>query len=134
MRHLRIDQVLDEIERSFGPDLPFLSRTPEPAEIEVLNQVFGDHGYQDYLQDQINRQVIRDYLSNAVRLDTVSREQLQAYHQQLHSSEGRALLALHMVMSSVEDANSLPLDTKASRLCRLEPDADAPPHMEIVPK
>lgn len=132
MDQLRLDKVVDRIDSAFGSELPFARQAPTELEVASLNRVFGDDGFQAWLQDQINRQVIRDYLTNAVLLDFVSDERLEVYVARAGSCEGRALLSLHMLMSSVEEAEHLPLDGDHDTLQALQPGTASPPHMELV--
>ena len=127
MDPLRIDQVINRINAAFGEELPFMDSPPDEAEVAVLNRVFGDQGFRAYLQDQVNRQIIRDYLTNAVLLGFLSDQRLAAYAEQCGSLEGRALLSLHMLMSSVEEAESLPWRPLGSSCSRWSPGRTLPP-------
>ena len=62
---MRLDTLVQQIETAFGETPPFTSEGLAEADRDVLLRVFGDQGYQVYLQDQVNRQIIRDYLTNA---------------------------------------------------------------------
>lgn len=132
MDQLRLDKLVDDIDLAFGPELPFCQSQPSDTEAAVLNRVFGDRGFQAYMQDQVNRQIIRDYLTNAVLLGFVSEQRLADYTQQAATVDGRALLSLHMLMNSVEQAEDIPLEVASSRLQTLQPTGDSPPHMELV--
>ena len=65
---LQIDDIVRRIDGSFGEELPFSGRALTENDIEVLQRIFGDGGFQDYLDDQANRQIIRVYLTNAIIL------------------------------------------------------------------
>jgi hypothetical protein len=95
--------------------------------------VFGDDGFQGYLQDQVNRQIIRDYLTNAVLLGFLCEEGLAALMEKVASSEGRAAMSLHMLMSSVESASELLSNGGAQLLQPLVPVPGSTPHMKLVP-
>jgi hypothetical protein len=129
---LRLDKVVNDIDQAFGPELRFAELPPSDEENAVLGRIFGDRGFQAYLQDQVNRQIIRDYLTNAVLLGFVTDRRLAFYTGRAGTSDGRALLSLHMLMSSVEDAEYLPVDGDSDRLQPLQGAADSPPHMELV--
>jgi len=130
---LQLDEIIERIENAFGEALP-LSTSPLVAEdMAALKRVFGDDGYQVYMQDQHNRQIIRDYLTNAVVLGVITQEQLAAFADQVATEEGRSLLSLHMLMSSVEEASSLASSNDPVILEPLEPAPDSPPHMKLVP-
>ena len=94
--------------------------------------MFGDEGYQLYLQDQVNRQIIRDYLTNAVMLGFIPEEDLAGFNPMIESSDARAALSLHMLMSSVEHAPELLLRGLPNTLQQLKPDADSPPHIRLI--
>jgi hypothetical protein len=130
---LQLDEIIEQIEAAFGQALPFSGRPLLEQDLEVLQRVFGDEGYQLYLQDQVNRQIIRDYLTNAVLLGILSEERLAAFADQVATEAGRAALSLHMLMSSVEDANDLPLNGGVEVLELLQPGPGSPPHMKLVP-
>jgi hypothetical protein len=127
---LHLDEIIEWIDGAFGE----VSPGPEHANIEILRKVFGDHGYQRYLQDQVNRQIIRDYLTNAVVLGVITTGGLAAFASQVVSEEGRATLALYMLMSSVEEAKDLPaINGDIEVLKPLKPASAAHPHIKLVP-
>ncbi len=130
---MQLDEIIERIEQAFGEAMPFSERPLEAEEVEVLRRVFTGDGYQVYLQDQVNRQIIRDYLTNAVLLGVLVEERLGAFAEQVATREGRAALSLHMLMSSVEDANDLPLNGGFEVLELLQPVPGSPPHMKLVP-
>lgn len=127
-----MNEVLAGIEDAFGAETPFSEAPLAEADVMVLNRVFGDHGYQQYLQDQVNRQVIRDYLLNAVVLGHVDGEDLAAIKRRAGSSEGRSALSLHMIMRSVEEAPELARECSGS-LRMLRPVPGSPPQLELIP-
>ena len=132
---MQLDKIVDRIERAFGEAAPFSGRPLAGSDIEILQRIFGDEAYQDYVQDQVDRQIIRDYLANAVMLGVISEGDLSAFDGQLASQEGRAAMALHMLMSSVEDASHLlPLVSGGIEVLEpLKPGPDSRPHMKLVP-
>ena len=95
--------------------------------------MFGDDGFQVYLQDQVNRQIIRDFLTNAVLLGFLCEDDFVILTEQVACSAGRAALSLHMLMSSVEDASDLVSDDGPQLLEPLVATPDSPPHMQLVP-
>lgn len=109
MNTVQLDQLVERIEQAFGSDMPFTDQALSDNDIRTLNRVFSDNGYQRYLQDQINRQIIRDYLTNAVILNLIAEEKVAAVTRYAGSMEGRSELSLHMLMSSVEQADQLPV-------------------------
>ena len=130
---MQLDEIIERIESAFGQSLPFSERPLVEEDLEVLQRVFGDEGYQSYLQDQVNRQIIRDYLTNAVLLGVLSEGRLAAFADQVATEQGRAALSLHMLMSSVEDADDLPVNGSFEVLEMLQPVPGSPPHMKLVP-
>lgn len=128
--NLHLDEIVNWIDEAFGDVSPDAGR----ANIEALRKIFGDHGYQRYLQDQVNRQIIRDYLTNAVVLGVITEGGLAAYASQVRSEDGRATLALYMLMSSVEDAKDIPaINGDIESLKPLQPAAEARPYIKLVP-
>lgn len=132
MDQLQIDNIVRRIDRSFGEELPFIARALTETDIEVLQRIFGDEGYQRYLDDQANRQIIRVYLTNAIILGFIPESRIDTYAHQVETSEGRAALSLHMLMSSVEEAANLPVDPEPEELKSLRPEPDSPPHLRII--
>ena len=127
---MHLDEIVDWIDGAFGAVSPI----PEHADIEILKGILGDHGYQRYLQDQVNRQIIRDYLTNAVVLGVITAGGLAAFASQVVSEDGRATLALYMLMSSVEEAKDLPaINGDIEVLKPLKPAPGAHPHIKLVP-
>ena len=77
---------------------------------------------------------MRDYLLNAIVLGFFAAAQLDDFADYMRTSEGRAVLALHMLMSSVQEVADLPAALgSAAGLRPLTPQPDSPPHMQIVP-
>jgi hypothetical protein len=127
---LHLDEIVGWIDAAFGGITP----APESPDEETLKRIFGDRGYQRYLQDQVNRQIIRDYLTNAVVLGVITVGGLAAFASQIVTEEGRATLALYMLMSSVEEAKDLPaLGGEIEVLKPLKPTAGGHPHIKLVP-
>ena len=132
MDQLHLDEILARIESAFGEELPFSTGDITGADREALKRVFGDSGYRCYLQDQVDRQIIRDYLTNAVVLGYIPEQQLADFSEQIASREGRAALSLHMLMSSVEQAAELLGGSGPERLNVLKPGPDSPPYITLV--
>ena len=129
---MRLDTLVEDIETAFGETPPFTSEGLEQGDRDVLVRVFGDQGYQIYLQDQVNRQIIRDYLTNAVMLGFLPENDLPGFAHLIGNQEARASLSLHMLMSSVEQAPQLLTRGVPSRLTQLKPSPDSPPHIHII--
>ena len=127
---MHLDEIVSWIDAAFGD----VSPAPQNPDEETLKRIFGDRGYQRYLQDQVNRQIIRDYLTNAVVLGVIPIGGLAAFASQIVSEEGRATLALYMLMSSVEEAKDLPpVSTDVEVLKPLKPVPGNHPHIKLVP-
>lgn len=129
---MQLEQLVERIESAFGEDPSLAGEEISAQDRAALNRVFAQGGYQGYLQDQVNRQIIRDYLTNAVILGHVSEQGLEQIGEQAASREGRSSLSLHMLMSSVEEAGELLTRGVPSRLEKLEPGPDSPPHMRLI--
>ena len=129
---MRLDALVEQIETAFGETPPFTSEELAASDRETLLRVFGDDGYQDYLQDQINRQIIRDYLTNAVILGFVPETDIPAFVGMAGTPESRASLSLHMLMTSVEQAAELLAQGVPERLEPLNPDPDSPPDIRLI--
>jgi len=126
---LQLDDIVDWIDGKFGDSTPRVTA----SDMDRLQKILGGSGYQSYLQDQVNRQIIRDYLLNAVVLGVISEEDLQVMAPQLEDEEGRATMALYMLMSSVEDARELPAITgDMVQLKPLNPELEPPPYIKLV--
>jgi hypothetical protein len=127
---LHLDEIVSWIDRAFGAASPGV----EHPDVEVLKGIMGDRGYQSYLQDQVNRQIIRDYLINAVVLGVITEGGLVAFASQVASEEGRAMLALYMLMSSVEEAQDLPAGINGAEVLKpLKPAPATRPSFKLVP-
>lgn len=129
---MELDRVVAQIEEAFGDNPPFTSARLAQDDQDVLLRVFGDDGYQVYLQDQVNRQIIRDYLTNAMMLGFIPEQTFSEMQGMLGDQESRASLSLHMLMSSVEQAPELIANGVPSRLQPLEPGPDSPPHIRLI--
>lgn len=128
---MHIEDIVNWIEGAFGPEP---APTDSIAEQEEVQRVLKGVEYQRYLQDLVNRQIIRDYLTNAVLLGILSEGGLPAFAAQIATEQGRAALALHMLMSSVDDALDLPLpDGEVELLKPLKPGKGDRSHIKLVP-
>ena len=132
MKQLYLDEVVQRIEHAFGEELPISDQPLNEVDRALLNKVFQQPAHHCYMQDQVNRQIIRDYLVNAVRLGCISDESFSALSRQAVSCEGRSSMSLHMLMKSVEAANEIPSEVNSTSLKALRPGPGAPPHMVIV--
>ncbi len=132
MDQLQIDEIVERIDSSFGKEPPFSARALTEDDLETLERVFGDVGYQDYLEDQANRKIIRVYLTNAAILGVLPEQRIDNYSSQVESNEGRAALSLHMLMNSVEDADKLPLEPRLEELKSARPGPGSPPNLHVV--
>ncbi len=121
-----LDQIAGAIDDAFGVPLPVAGGATGEAELAALRRAFESDDFQAWLQDEIHRQIIRDYLLNAAQLGLVDDAAMARYRRILASADGRALLALHMVVSPVEHAGSLPDDVLREELHLLRPDGDSP--------
>lgn len=127
---MHLDEIINWIDGVFAGGSPVAER----AEVATLREIFGDQGYQRYFQDQVNRQIIRDYLTNAVVLGVINVGGLAAFSTQMVTEEGRSALALYMLMSSVEEAKDLPaINNEVEVLKPLRPQPDERPHIKLVP-
>ena len=132
MEQLQLDRLVERLEGAFGEELPFSSGELSQGQVEVLRQVFGDDGYQSYLQDQVNRQIIRDFTVNAVMLGFLPEQSVSGIARQIASREGRAALSLHMLMSSVEQAAELMAPQEPEQLSRLKPGLKLPSYIKLI--
>lgn len=132
MEQLQLDRLVERLDGAFGEELPFSSGELSQGQVEVLRQVFGDDGYQSYLQDQVNRQIIRDFTVNAVMLGFLPEQSVSGLSRQVASREGRAALSLHMLMSSVEQAAELMAPQEPEQLSRLKPGLKLPPYIKLI--
>ena len=129
---MQLEHLVERIDSAFGDDLSTPVEGVSTEDRATLRRVFSEGGYQDYLQDQVNRQIIRDYLTNAVVLGHVPLQALDGISGQLATPEERSYLSLHMLMSSVEQAGDLLARGVPSRLEQLKPGADSPPHIHLI--
>lgn len=126
---MQLDDIVDWIDGKFGDSTPRVTA----SDMDSLQKILGGNGYQSYLQDQVNRQIIKDYLLNALVLGIISDEDLQVMAPQLEGEESRATMALYMLMSAVEDARELPAITgDMVQLKPLKPESASPPYIELV--
>tara|TARA_R110001592_G_scaffold337300_1_gene623581 strand:+ start:196507 stop:196911 length:405 start_codon:yes stop_codon:yes gene_type:complete len=132
LEQLQLDRLVEQLDGAFGEELPFSSSDLSVAQVETLTQVFGDHGYQGYLQDQVNRQIIRDFLVNAVMLGFLTENCMAGISGQMATREGRAALSLHMLMSSVEQAAELVASKDSGRLEQLSPVVKRPSYIKLI--
>jgi len=132
LEHLQLDRLVDQLDGAFGEALPFSSTDLSVGQMDVLHQVFGDEGYQSYLQDQVNRQIIRDFLVNAVMLGYLSEAAIAAVSTQVTTREERAALSLHMLMISVEQAGELLAREPGEGLHPLKPGLKRPPYIKLI--
>jgi len=130
--HLHLDEIAKRIERAFGEELPVTEQSLDSVDGATLDRVFQHPVYHSYMQDQVNRQIIRDYLVNAVVLGCINEENFSALSEIATSCEGRSTLSLHMLMMSVEAANEILPELDPSGLKALRPVAGSPPHMVVV--
>ena len=127
---MHLDEIANWIDRIFGDEYP----VTEHADVATLKGVLGNQVYQRYFQDQVNRQIIRDYLTNAVVLGVITVGGLTAFASQMVTEEDRSTLSLYMLMSSVEEAKDLPaINNEAEPLQPLRPWAGEHPHIKLVP-
>jgi hypothetical protein len=83
LEQLQLDRLVERLEGAFGEELPFSAGELSQGQVEVLRQVFGDDGYQSYLQDQVNRQIIRDFTVNAVMLGFLPEQSVSGISRQV---------------------------------------------------
>lgn len=129
---LDLNQLVSRIDLALGDSLPLADTPPEEPLRNALEALLSDEAFQQYLQDQVNRQIIRDYLVNAVMLGLVPEQRVDEFGEQLRSPEARAALSLHMLMSSVEQAPELLALGVPASLEPLQPAPDTPPHIHLV--
>lgn len=132
MEQLQLDRLVEHLDGAFGEELPFSSGELSVGQVDMLRQVFGDHGYQGYLQDQVNRQIIRDFIVNAIMLGFLTESCMAGISGQVATREGRAALSLHMLMSSVEQAADLVASKEPDRLEKLSPTSKRPPYIKLI--
>jgi hypothetical protein len=132
VNQVQLDKIAERIETSFGSTLPMMGQQLNESDDDAFRRVLTDPTYQTYLQDQVNRQIIRDYLVNAVMFGYISDERFLELSQLASTSQGRSTLSLHMLMSSVEAANDLLPQVIKESLKSMQPIASSPPHMVLV--
>ncbi len=126
---LHLDEIVNWIDSAFGEELPAAAG----EDVEAMTRIVGTAGFQRYFKDQVNRQIIRDYLTNAVVLGEITEGGLAAFASQMVSEESRAALALFMLMSSVEEAGDLPVASGDLEVLKpLAPVAKPRPHIKLV--
>ncbi|MEP4486245.1 MAG: hypothetical protein ABJ013_11495 [Halioglobus sp.] len=133
MEQVQIDAIVRDIEVAFGPETPFSAKPLTEVELYSLKSVFGDTGYQEYLQDQVHRQIIRDYLTNAVLLNCIDEDGFSRLMQHATTIEGRSSLSLHMLMRSVEEAQEIPIHASQGEWHLLRGTASTRPQLELIP-
>tara|TARA_R110002110_G_scaffold362241_1_gene572024 strand:- start:90744 stop:91160 length:417 start_codon:yes stop_codon:yes gene_type:complete len=132
---LQLDAIAQRIEHAFGQELPVVGEEVLCGnDRAALDRVIDADSYQAYLHDFASRRIIRDYLINAVVLGFLPEDRLLDFQDQLATEEGRSLLSLHMLMSSVEEADSLPVGSDVTPLEPLQAEPGSPPHMTLVPR
>ena len=134
---MQLDEIHSRINQAFGEELPIARRALQATDRAVVEKVFLDEVYQQFLQDQVNRQIIRDYLINAIMLGYLEADRLEGLASQVATIEGRSALSLHMLMSSVEEAGSLPgacIPASLRPLTPQRPDPESAPTLTLVPK
>jgi hypothetical protein len=132
VEQLHIDEVLRCIEGWFDDGPEATAVAPNARELQLLRRVFGEKGYGRYLNDQVNRQIIRDYLLNALVLRVITEAELQAIARRAGTAQARAWLSLQMVVNSVEAADQLLCETALDSLQVLEAVPGSPPQLVIV--
>jgi hypothetical protein len=132
LEQLHLDRLMEHLDGAFGEELPFSTGELSLGQVDMLRQVFGDHGYQAYLQDQVNRQIIRDFLVNAVMLGFLTEHSISGISRQVATRESRAALSLHMLMTSVEQAAELVTQEETVQLSTLEPVAKRPSYIKLI--
>lgn len=133
MEQVQIDEIVRDIETAFGPETPFMGRPLTTTEFDSLKTVFGDAGYQEYLQDQVHRQIIRDYLTNARLLNCICEDGFSSLMQHAATVDGRASLSLHMLMRSVEEAADIPAQASQGEWQLLRETKATRPQLELIP-
>jgi hypothetical protein len=129
---VQLENLVQRVENSFGEELGFTKQPLDSLECQALQRVFGDQGFQTYLQDQVSRQIIRDYVVNALLLGHLEEAHMATLSRMVATIEGRSALSLQMLMSSVEQASDLLVDEQAGSLKPLRPGPKSPPHIELV--
>ncbi|MDX1732750.1 MAG: hypothetical protein R3228_00205 [Halioglobus sp.] len=132
---MHLDEIVSWIDRAFGPENMDNYRAGLDGDVHALREVLGEDGFQRYFRDQVNRQIIRDYLTNAVVLGVITEGGLAAFAADIATEEGRATLALYMLMSSVDDARDLlPASGELQPLAPQSPTPGDRSHIKLVPR
>lgn len=128
---MQLDNIAAQLNQAFGEELPVAEGALITGDWQRL---LADDSYQLYLQDQVSRQVIRDYLTNAVILGHLPEAHLERFTGQIATREGRNALSLYMLMHAVEDAGCLVDQDQVAPLQPLDTDAGTAPSLTLVPK
>ena len=129
---MQLEKLVAHIDQVLGEELPVTGEPLAEPERETLQRIISGDSFQDYLQDQVCRQIIRDYLTNAVVLGYVPEADLEALGGELDSPQARAAMSLHMLMSAVEEAPELLAGGVPPQLEPLKPEGDPPPNIHLV--
>ena len=127
-----LNRLVSRIDKALGESLPVADTAPDEPLRSALEALFSADAYQQYLQDQVNRQIIRDYLVNAVMLGLVPEAEVDQLGEKLRSPEARASMSLQMLMNSVEHAPDLLDHGVPAPLEPLQPSPDTPPNIHLV--
>ena len=128
---MRLNDIAARLDRAFGDELPISEGLLVAGDLQRL---LADDSYQLYLQDQVSRQVIRDYLTNAVVLGHLPEAHLDRFSGQIATQEGRNALSLYMLMHAVEDAGCLIEHEEVGSLQPLGSASAPTPNLTLVPK
>lgn len=126
---ISLDDLVNHINAAFGEEALLLSNVDKSTQ-PALNDFLGSDDFSHYLDDHTHREIIRHYLLNAIIQGHFSLSRLSDFKLQLASHEGRAALALAMLMYAVEEANSLPSDKEVDPLHPLNKPNDS--HIRLV--
>ncbi len=129
---MQLEKLVAHIDRVLGEELPVTGEPLAEPERETLQRIVSGDSFQDYLQDQVCRQIIRDYLTNAVVLGYIPEADLESLGGELDSPQARAAMSLHMLMSAVEEAPELLARGVPPQLEPLQPEGDPPPNIHLV--
>lgn len=131
---MHLDEIVAWIDRAFGESRVLADKADMTDDLDSLRAILGGEHYQRYLRDEVNRQIIRDYLTNAVVLGVITEGGLAAFANHMETEDSRAVLALYMLMSAVEDAAELPpVKGEETVLQPLDASPEDPPHITLVP-
>ena len=129
---MQLEKLVAHIDQVLGEELPVTGESLAEPERETLQRIVSGDSFQDYLQDQVCRQIIRDYLTNAVVLGYIPEADLESLGGELDSPQARAAMSLHMLMSAVEEAPELLAGGVPPQLEPLQPEGDPPPNIHLV--